>query len=51
MNSYSSFSKNIFEKKFEAIKCDGSGEQNSKNFNIFYKNNDLIKEITTPCAI
>jgi len=42
---------NIFEKKFKAIKCDGSGEYNSKKFNTFYKKNDPIKEITIPYAI
>jgi hypothetical protein len=33
------------------IKCDGSGEYNSKNFNAFCKENDIVKQITIPYTL
>ncbi len=36
------------EKKIKVIKFDGKGEYNSKNFNAFCKENDIVKQITIP---
>ncbi len=35
------------EKNIKAIRCDGCGEYNSKNFNTFCKDYDIVKQITT----
>jgi len=34
---------NQIKNKIKAIKCDGGGEYNSKNFNAFCKENDIMK--------
>jgi hypothetical protein len=39
---------NQTRKNIKAIKCDGGGEYNSKNFNAFCKENGIVKYITTP---
>jgi len=33
--------------KIKVIICDGFGDYNSKNFNAFYKENGIVKHITT----
>jgi hypothetical protein len=39
---------NQIGKKIKAIKCDGGGEYNLKNFNTSCKENDIVKQTTTP---
>jgi hypothetical protein len=35
-------------KCINVIRCDGNWEYNSKNFNAFYKENGIVKQIITP---
>ncbi len=41
--SFSKFGRKSNKKKIKAIKCDGGGEYNSKNFNAFCKENGIVK--------
>ncbi len=39
---------NQIGKKFKTIRYDGGEEYNLKNFNMFYKENNIVKQITIP---
>jgi hypothetical protein len=40
--------KNQTKKKIKVIICDGGAKYNSKNFNTLCKDNNIVKQITTP---
>jgi hypothetical protein len=40
--------KALIGKKIKAVRCDGGGEYNFKNFNTSCKENDIAKQTTTP---
>jgi isoleucyl-tRNA synthetase len=42
---------NQIEKKIKMIWCDGGGELNFKNFNVFCKENGIVKWTTTPYTL
>jgi hypothetical protein len=50
-NVFKHLVKNKIKKKVEVIRCHGSDEYNSENFNIFYKDNGIMKQITIPCML
>ncbi len=39
---------NQIGKKFKTIRYDGGEKYNSKNFNMFYKDNNIVKQTTIP---